>query len=164
MPLMPARFSKAAAALGVGAVLVLGLAAGCEPQVTIVIERGDDLGELPVGFLRFVFRPAGADPIEKGPFPLAGISGGDFAEVPPDTEFSVDVIGCKELDAAACVTENTFIARGCAGGFRRSREESLSIRVELRPANIGNAQCPIEDPASDAFTAEGEGEGEGEGE
>jgi hypothetical protein len=150
----PAPWSKAAA-------VVVGFLLGCDPQVTIAVVRADDLdAAFPIDFVRFVFRPAGKDAIEKGPFSVAGIPGGDFAEVPPDTEFSVDVIGCKELDGAACETENTFIARGCAGGFTRGRDDALSITIEMHPANVGNAACPVEDPASDVFVAEGEGEGE----
>ena len=163
MASMRARWSSAvgpAIVRVVAGVVVVAALPACDPQVTITIVRGDDLGELPIDFVRFVFRPAGADPIEAGPFAVAGVPGGDFAEVPPDTVFSVDVIACKELDPQACLTENTFIARGCAGGFTRGRDDALSISIELRPANVGNAQCPVEDPDSDAFVGEGEGEGE----
>ena len=156
MASMPARWSRAVVVVAAAAA---GLCA-CEPQVNIAIVRAEDLGELPIGFVRFVFRPAGLDPVQRGPFSIAGIPGDDFAEVPPDTEFSVDVIGCKELDGTQCETEDTFIARGCAGGFIRGRDEALSITVELHAVNVGNELCPVEDPLSDLPVAEGEGEGE----
>ncbi len=139
---MPARWSSAV-------VVVVATLAACSPQVDIAVVRGDDLTELPIDFVRFVFRAEGEEPIEKGPFAVEGIPGSDFAAVAPESVFSVDVIACKELDAGTCETEDTFIARGCAGGFSRSRDDALAITIELHPASVGNAQCPVEDPDAD---------------
>ncbi len=170
MPSTPARSSNPVVVSGVisaGVVVAALLLAACDPQVGITLTRADDLNPaLPVPFVRFAFRLAGApvnEPLVQGPFSIGGIPD-DFVEVPPGVGFSVDVQGCNEQAEAGCSTENTFIARGCAGGFTRTRDEALQITIALHPADVGNAQCPVEDPASDVFVAPvGEGEGEGEG-
>jgi hypothetical protein len=118
-----------------------------EPPVTLTLVAADDL-TVPPEFVRLVFRPQGADPIETAIFPRIALPDNAFVEVKPGVVFSVDVIGCTDNDVESCATEDTFNARGCTGGLVRGRNDPLAITVELHGAVQGNALCPVEDPAS----------------
>ena len=158
--------SSSARVLSLLSLLSLWTAAlACDPQVNIVVNRGDSLdAEFPIATMGFVFRLNGTleDPLLEGPFDTNAPPSSDFVEVPPDVEFSLDVVGCT--DAASCTSEALLIARGCQGGFVRGRDETLDIEIVVEKTEIANPLCPIEDPASEdvGFVAEEGGEGEGE--
>ena len=164
---MTAR-SLAAVIVVVSAVCGVGVGA-CAPEVTVTVVRADDLdAAFPIDVIAMVFRLNGAlsDPLLVDPFPINAPPSA-YVEVPPDTPFSVDVLGCGDN---GCTSEGQLDARGCADGFQLARGEVKTLTIELHKVDIGNDACPVEDPASedvgfeffDPGTATGEGEGEGE--
>ncbi len=136
---MPSRRLVCNAAL---VACVVGSIVGCGgAQVEIALSKSDALAIAPE-FVRFVFLHRGDD-IEAGPFGVRAITAESFAAIPPNTPFSVDVIGCLSNVRDACEEPDSFVGRGCAGPFTRQREQALQIDVELLPTAEGNALCPI---------------------
>ena len=128
---------------------VLGLSAllavvGCgEPPVTLRLTRDPAILVAPP-FVRFAFPVEGQEaPIEQGPFSAAALDSVRFVEIPPNLSFSVDVIGCARGAREECEDPLSFVARGCAGPFSRTRDTELLIDVVLLPTDQGNAACPI---------------------
>jgi hypothetical protein len=113
--------------------------------VTLTLVAAPDLS-VPPEFIRLVFRPQAAEPIESEIFSVIALPDNEFAAVEPGVVFSVDVIGCTDNQRDACETEASFNARGCTGGLVRGRNDPLAITVELHGAVQGNALCPVEDP------------------
>lgn len=154
----------------VAAVVVSAVCGACAPEVTVTVVRADDLdAAFPIDIIAMVFRLNGqlSDPLLVDPFPI-NAPPSSYVEVPPDTPFSVDVLGCGDN---GCTSEGQLDARGCADGFQLARGEVKTLTIELHKVDIGNDACPVEDPASEDVgfefveppaPAEGEGEGEGE--
>jgi hypothetical protein len=116
-----------------------------DPPVTLSLVAADDL-TVPPEFIRLVFRPKDAEPVETEIFTRLALPENAFVEVQPGVVFSVDVIGCTDNTRETCESEETFNARGCTGGLVRGREDTLAITVELHGAVQGNALCPVEAP------------------
>lgn len=159
------RFVSAVVSTVVAGLVVA--AGGCAPEVTVAVVRADDLEAIfPIDVIAMVFRLNGSldDPLLVEPFSISAPPS-DYVEVPPDTPFSVDVLGCGDN---GCTSEGQLDARGCADGFELARGEVKTLTIELHKVDIGNGLCPAEDPGSDdvgfEFVAPAEGEGEGEGE
>lgn len=128
------------------ALLSAALAAGCGPQLEIVLVKAPDLAASPP-FVKFqVHELDDAEPAEFGPFSTSAIPDEQFAPVVPGTVFYIDVIGCQQAEPEECAEPDRFVARGCTELFSLERDEVKRVVIEVHGAAEGAALCPPASP------------------
>jgi hypothetical protein len=124
------------------AVLACAGTIGCAPQLQLVLNRADDLAGKPE-YLRIELEdPVTHEPFEQsGPHNTDTMPSEEFAEIPPDTQFVVDVIGCKTSEIKECESDADFLARGCSPVLVISRGGSLVQQIDVHNPTDGAIAC-----------------------
>ncbi len=126
---------------GLGAAAVL-LAAGCQPQLTLVLVRASDLNATPP-FVKLLIRQLDEQqPDVFGPFDVRTVPDEQLAPVPPESRFYIDVIGCQTDAAEECQATTSFVARGCTDVMTLERDSVVEVEVQMHSAAEGATICP----------------------
>lgn len=130
------------ARLGLLATVVLALASGCQPQLTLVLVRADDLAATPP-FVKLLIRQLDEPQADQfGPFAVRAFPDEQLAPVPPGSPFYIDVIGCQTGAAEECADTDSFVARGCSDVLTLERDSAAEIEIDVHGAAEGALICP----------------------
>lgn len=134
------RACRSVGAVAVGALLALGVA--CQPQLTLVLVRADDLAATPP-FVKLLIRQLDEQQADQfGPFSVRAFPDEQLAPVPPGSPFYIDVIGCQTGRAEECEDPASFVARGCSDILTLERDSSERVEILVHSAAEGAALCP----------------------
>ena len=137
-----ARRSRGGARRLAGLALVLAVGGACEPQLTLVLVRAEDLAATPP-YVELLVRQLDEGQADQfGPFDVHAFPDEQLAPVPPGSPFYVDVIGCQTGVAEECADPSSFVARGCSDVLTLERASALRVEIEVHSAAEGASVCP----------------------
>lgn len=119
-------------------------AAGCGPQLTLVLVRAGDLNATPPYVKLLIRQIDEAQPDVFGPFDVRTFPDEQVAPVPPDSPFYIDVIGCQTDASEECQDATSFVARGCTDVLTLGRDSEVVVEVQVHSAAEGATICPPE--------------------
>ncbi|MBI1949549.1 MAG: hypothetical protein HYS27_27935 [Deltaproteobacteria bacterium] len=127
--------------------MVAALGAGaCQPQLTLVLVRADDLAATPP-YVKLLIREIAETQADVfGPFEVHSFPDEQLAPVPPGSPFYVDVIGCQTGAAAECEQATSYVARGCSGVITLERDSAVELEIQVHSAAEGATICPPDPP------------------
>ncbi len=123
-------------------------AAACQPQLTLVLVRAEDLAATPP-FVKLLIRQLDEDQADVfGPFEVHSFPDEQLAPVPPGSPFYVDVVGCQTGAAEECADTTSFVARGCSDVLTLERDSAVVVEIQVHSAATGDDLCPPDAPGS----------------
>lgn len=142
-PLVDETAFQPAQRTGALVLLVCAWAASCSPQLEVVVVRAEGFTG-PVQYVKLhVVAEGRSDPEVYGPFSTDAVLDEQFAAVPPETAFYIDIMGCLGPKPEECDDDVEFIARGCsAWQTLTGNETTRRVEVELDRAVVGAERCP----------------------
>ena len=118
------------------------LGAACQPQLTIVLVRAEDLAATPP-YVKLLIRQLDETQADVfGPFAVRAFPDEQLAPVPPGARFYIDVIGCQTGAAAECEDTASYVARGCTGILTLERDSAETVEIDVHSAAEGATLCP----------------------
>ena len=125
-----------------------GLAPACQPQLTLVLVRAEDLAATPP-FVKLLIRQLDETQADVfGPFEVHAFPDEQLAPVPPGSQFFIDVVGCQTGAAAECEDTASFVARGCSDILTLERDSAEQVEIEVHSAAQGATLCPPDIPGA----------------
>lgn len=120
--------------------------AACQPQLTLVLVRAEDLAATPP-YVKLLVRQLDETQADVfGPFEVHSFPDEQLAPVPPGSAFYVDVIGCQTGAAEECEETSSFVARGCTDIVTLERNSAAVLEIEVHSAAAGADLCPPDPP------------------
>ncbi|OGQ19155.1 MAG: hypothetical protein A2138_26850 [Deltaproteobacteria bacterium RBG_16_71_12] len=146
--MVPPRKAKRGGLAALACALAALSAAACQPQLTLVLVRAEDLAATPP-FVKLLIRQLDERQADVfGPFEVHSFPDEQLAPVPPGSPFYVDVIGCQTGAAEECAETTSFVARGCSDVLTLEKDSAVVVEIQVHSAATGADLCPPEAPGS----------------